>query len=100
MTLAFPPVTLDEARQLDVSLSILSPLKSITADQLEVGMHGLVVSQAGRRGVLLPQVPVEHHWDRVTFLQQVCRKAGLPLDAWEKGATLQVFTAEVFGDEK
>jgi hypothetical protein len=41
---------------------------------------------AGRRGLLLPQVPVEHHWDRTTFLEQTCRKAGLPLDAWQKGA--------------
>jgi uncharacterized protein len=60
----------------------------------------LVVNQAARRGVLLPQVPVEYGWDRVTFLEQTCRKAGLPLDAWQKGARLQVFTAEVFGDRE
>jgi uncharacterized protein len=54
---------------------------------------------AGHRGLLLPQVPVEHHWDRVTFLEQTCRKAGLPLDAWQRGATIEAFTAEVFGDE-
>lgn len=96
----FTPVTLEEARQLEVSLSILSPLKAIKPEEIEIGLHGLVVNQAGRRGVLLPQVPVEHQWDRVTFLEQTCRKAGLPLDAWRKGATLQVFNAEVFGDRR
>jgi AmmeMemoRadiSam system protein A len=94
----FSPVTLEEAPGLEVSLSILSPLKSITPEEIEIGLHGLVVSQGGRRGLLLPQVPVEHQWDRVTFIEQTCRKAGLPLDAWRKGATLEAFSAEVFGD--
>ncbi len=94
----FEPVHPDEAAQLEVSLSILSPLRPIRADELDVGRHGLVVSMAGHRGLLLPQVPVEHHWDRTTFLEQTCRKAGLPLDAWKSGATLEAFTAEVFGD--
>jgi AmmeMemoRadiSam system protein A len=94
----FEPVHADEVPQLEVSLSILSPLRPIRADQLEVGQHGLIVSMSGHRGLLLPQVPMEHHWDRITFLQQTCRKAGLPLDAWRSGATLEAFTAEVFGD--
>jgi AmmeMemoRadiSam system protein A len=94
----FSPVTLAEAPGLAVSLSILSPLKGITAEEVEIGRHGLVVTQGGRRGLLLPQVPVEHQWDRVTFMEQTCRKAGLPADAWRKGATLEAFTAEVFGD--
>ena len=81
-----------------VSLSILSPLRVIAPEEVEIGRHGLVVSQGGRRGLLLPQVPVEHQWDRVTFIEQTCRKAGLPLDAWRLGATLEAFTAEVFGD--
>jgi len=94
----FWPVTREEAPQLEVSLSILSPLTPIKPEEVEVGRHGLVVSHHGRRGLLLPQVPTEHGWDRVTFLEQTCRKAGLPLDAWQKGATLEAFTAEVFGD--
>jgi len=57
-----------------------------------------LIGMAGHRGLLLPQVPVEHHWDRGTFLEQTCRKAGLPLDAWQRGATIEAFTAEVFGD--
>jgi AmmeMemoRadiSam system protein A len=96
----FSPVSLQEAPELDVSLSILSPLRVITPEEVEIGRHGLVVSQGGRRGLLLPQVPVEHQWDRVTFIEQTCRKAGLSLDAWRQGATLQAFTAEVFGDRE
>jgi uncharacterized protein len=94
----FPPVSPQEAPELDVSLSILSPLRVITPEEVEIGRHGLVVSHGGRRGLLLPQVPVEHQWDRATFMEQTCRKAGLPLDAWRQGATLEAFTAEVFGD--
>jgi len=94
----FSPVTVEEAAGVEVSLSILSPLKVISPEELEIGVHGLVVSQGARRGLLLPQVPVEHHWDRTTFIEQTCLKAGLPRDAWQKGATLEAFTAEVFGD--
>jgi AmmeMemoRadiSam system protein A len=94
----FSPVALEEASALEVSLSILSPVKAIKPEEVEIGLHGLVVSHGGRRGLLLPQVPVEHQWDRVTFIEQTCRKAGLPLDAWQKGAKLEAFTAEVFGD--
>jgi AmmeMemoRadiSam system protein A len=94
----FPPVTHEQAPNLQVSLSILSPLQALRAEDVEIGRHGLLISQLGRRGLLLPQVPVEHAWDRVTFLEQTCRKAGLPPDAWRKGATIEGFTAEVFGD--
>jgi AmmeMemoRadiSam system protein A len=95
----FRPVTREEAPHLKTSLSVLSPLRPIEPDEVEVGRHGLVVSLAGHRGLLLPQVPVEHAWDRVTFLEQTCHKAGLPIDAWKMGATLEAFTAEVFGEE-
>ena len=95
----FYPVTREEAGELKIELSILSPPQAIAPDAIEVGRHGLLISMAGYRGLLLPQVPVEHHWDRVEFLQQTCRKAGLPRDAWEKGATIEAFTAEVFGEK-
>jgi len=94
----FWPVTRQELAELQVSLSILSKPKPIFPDQVEIGCHGLVISQAGHRGLLLPQVPVEHNWDRIEFLQQTCRKAGLPLDAWQQGAVIEAFTAEVFAD--
>jgi AmmeMemoRadiSam system protein A len=95
----FRPVTKEEAPRLRVSLSVLSRLSPIPPDAVEVGRHGLVISLGARRGLLLPQVAVEHNWDRETFLEQTCRKAGLPLDAWRKGATIEAFTAEVFGDD-
>ena len=94
----FDPVTLDEASSLQIELSVLSPPRPIVADAVEVGRHGLLISASGLRGLLLPQVAVERGWNRITFLEQTCRKAGLPLDAWQKGATLEAFTAEVFGD--
>jgi AMMECR1 domain-containing protein len=61
---------------------------SWTADQ-----HG------GQRGLLPLQVPTERNWDHITFLEQTCRKAGLPLNAWQKGALIEAFTAEVFGEK-
>ena len=94
----FLPVTRDEVRDLQVSLSILSPLFPIQAAEIERGRHGLVVTSGPRRGLLLPQVPVEHGWTREEFLEQTCRKAGLHPDAWKLGGTLEAFTAEVFGD--
>src|SRR5579864_3065517 len=95
----FRPVTIEEARQLKIELSILSPPLSISPEAVQVGRHGLLVSRAGQRGLLLPQVSTERNWDRITFLQQTCRKAGLPPDAWQKGAVIEAFTAEVFGEK-
>ncbi len=94
----FPPVTPAELSSIDLEISVLTPLAPIRAGEVEVGRHGLMVSHQGRRGLLLPQVPVELGWDRETFLDQTCVKAGLPPDAWRRGATLQAFTAEVFGE--
>jgi AmmeMemoRadiSam system protein A len=94
----FTPITREEAPNLEVSLSILSPLTQIAPEKIEIGRHGLLISKAGRRGLLLPQVPVEHGWDRITFLEQTCRKAGLPSDAWQNGASIEAFTAEIFSD--
>jgi AmmeMemoRadiSam system protein A len=96
----FSPVTHDENPELKVSLSVLSPPQPIQADQVEIGRHGLLISLGLHRGLLLPQVPVEHRWNRIQFLEQTCRKAGLPLNAWQTGARLEAFTAEVFADAK
>ena len=95
----FPPISNDEAPHLEIELSVLSAPQPIRAEDIEVGRHGLLVSQHGRRGLLLPQVAADHNWDRTTFLQQTCRKAHLPPDAWQKGATLEAFTAEIFSDK-
>jgi AmmeMemoRadiSam system protein A len=95
----FYPVTLAEAQALEIELSILSQPQPISAEAIEIGRHGLLISMDAHRGLLLPQVAADHNWDRVTFLEQTCRKAGLPLDAWKNGAKIEAFTAEVFGDD-
>jgi len=94
----FEPVALVEAPDLQVEISVLSLPQPIRSDEIVVGKHGLIVTHGSRRGLLLPQVPIEWEWDRDTFLAQTCLKAGLPPDAWQYGAELQGFTAEVFGE--
>ena len=95
----FEPVTLAELGELRIEISALTPLEPIRPEEVEVGRHGLVIGYRGRRGVLLPQVPVEHGWDRQTFLEHTCGKAGLPEDTWKKqGVELLGFTAAVFGE--
>jgi AmmeMemoRadiSam system protein A len=95
----FPPLEIDEASGIKISISVLSPLAPISPAEIDVGQHGLVISAGGCRGLLLPQVPVEHGWDRNTFLEQTCRKAGLSVNAWHSGAKIEAFTAEVFSDD-
>ena len=94
----FEPVNEEQAPRLKIEISVLSLLRPAAAEQVVIGKHGLVVQQGSRRGLLLPQVPLEWDWDRETFLAQTCLKAGLPSDAWLRGAELHVFTAEVFGE--
>lgn len=93
----FPPVSSLELKDIDIEISVLTPLKKISNPGLiKVGKHGLLISTGERSGLLLPQIPVENHWSRVVFLQQACLKAGLPQDAWKSGADLFVFEAIVF----
>jgi len=93
----FPPVGPAELKDLEVEVSVLTPLKEVANPaQVQVGRHGLVISRGGQRGLLLPQVPVENGWDRETYLREGCLKAGLPPDAWKKGAKMEVFEAIVF----
>jgi AmmeMemoRadiSam system protein A len=94
----FHALTREEAPGLRVEISVLSPDFPIKPEDIEVGRHGLIVSQNNNRGLLLPQVAVEHGWDREMFLAQTCLKAGLAVDAWQHGAHLEAFTAEVFGE--
>lgn len=99
----FPPVTPPELPALALEVSVLGPLEPIdpeAAGAVEVGRHGLVAEQDGRRGLLLPQVATEWGWTREQFLRQTCLKAGLPADAWQHGARIFRFEAEVFGDHR
>jgi AmmeMemoRadiSam system protein A len=94
----FPPVTAEELDSLEIELSILGPIEPVAnLEDIEVGRHGLVVARGFHRGLLLPQVAVEWEWDRKTFVEETCRKAGLPRDAWQAGATVSRFEADVFG---
>jgi AmmeMemoRadiSam system protein A len=94
----FPPLSEEELAHLTVGISILSTLTPVQRfEDIQIGVHGLLITHGGRRGVLLPQVPAERGWDRETFLTNLCYKAGLPGDAWKQGAQLFSFTAEVFG---
>jgi AmmeMemoRadiSam system protein B/AmmeMemoRadiSam system protein A len=93
----FRPVSAAELKDLRIEISVLTPVRPISDPHLvKVGTHGIIVEQGGYRGVLLPQVPVENGWDRETFLDQGCVKAGLPPDAWKRGAKISVFEAIVF----
>jgi AmmeMemoRadiSam system protein A len=92
----FRPVTPDETPLLHIEISVLGTAEEIAPDQIVIGVHGLIITRGWHRGLLLPQVPVTWNWDREQFLEETCLKAGLPIDAWKKGARIEAFTAEVF----
>jgi uncharacterized protein len=97
----FSPVTRDEVPDLSFEISVLGPLEKIDPHDpsaIAIGRHGLVVEQGRHRGLLLPQVATEWEWTREQFLRQTCLKAGLPYDAWQHGAAVFRFEAEVFGE--
>lgn len=91
----FSPVEEDEVEDLSVEISVLTPAVPGKPEDVVVGRHGLIIGDQGRRGLLLPQVATEQGWDRERFLIEVCRKAGLPRDAWRRGARLELFEAVV-----
>jgi len=93
----FPPIKAEELDQLTFKIAVLSPLKRITAEQVDIGKHGLLISHQGRRGVLLPEVPVERGWNREMFLANLCMKASLPTRVLEENPALYAFTAVEFG---
>jgi AmmeMemoRadiSam system protein A len=95
----FPALTPLEWPRVTVEISVLGPLEAV-ADilDIEVGRHGLIAEMGRRSGLLLPQVATEWGWAREEFIAHTCVKAGLPKDAWQNGAKLFRFEAEVFGD--
>jgi AmmeMemoRadiSam system protein A len=94
----FTPVREDELPYLELEISVLTPLRKIEdPEEIQVGLHGILIRRGMWSGLLLPQVATERNWDRWTFLQETCRKAGLPLDAWkDKEINIYVFSADVF----
>ena len=95
----FQPVTLGELPSLTVAVSVLGALAPSAPEGVEVGRHGVLVRHDERSALLLPQVATEQGWDRETLLRQLCRKAGLPPDAWRKPeCQLFVFETETYSE--
>jgi len=96
----FPSLKEKELDSIQIEVSVLSdftPIKSY--EEIEIGKHGLLLEEGGR-GLLLPQVAVEHKMNREEFLSAVCRKAGLYSEYWkERQLNIKVFTAEIFSEE-
>ncbi len=94
----FPPLAPKELKDVVIEISVISPPRRVAAiEEIEVGRHGLLLRCAGTQGLLLPQVAVHNRWDRDTFLDHVCLKAGLPVGAWKlPEAEIYVFEAQVF----
>src|SRR5271166_4980879 len=95
----FSPVRPEEIAEIDIEISVLSPLEEITPEEIEAGKHGLVVSQGSQRGVLLPQVATQFSWTAERFHEETCMKAGFDRAVWKDPETrIQAFTAEVFSE--
>jgi AmmeMemoRadiSam system protein A len=96
----FPPLSRRERGQIEVEISVLSPLRRIdSVQEIQVGVHGVSLRRGFHSGLLLPQVAEEYGWDRETFLTHTCYKAGLPGDCWRSGeAEIEVFSAVVFSE--
>lgn len=96
----FYPLRREELAKVEIEISVMSPIEPVRdVEEIEVGRDGLIITRAGRAGLLLPQVATEYEWDRDTFLSQTCLKAGLPPDSWRSGeCRIERFSAEVFGE--
>ena len=94
----FMPVNERELPDLDIEISVLTPLKKVTdVNEIEVGKHGIYIKKGWNSGLLLPQVATEYGWDRQTFLEHTCNKAGLPSNAWkDKNTEIYIFSADIF----
>jgi len=97
----FPPLSESELDEIEIEISVLSPMRKGSIEEIEVGKHGVYLVKGFRRGVLLPQVPVEYGWDKKTFLEHLCMKAGLDKDCYKDPDTeFYLFTAEVFKESE
>lgn len=97
----FPPLGRAELEDIDLEISVLSPLKPISdIEEIQVGRHGIYIVSPRGRGVLLPQVATEQGWDRDTFLDHTCLKAGLQPGCWrDPDVQILIFSAQVFGEK-
>jgi len=94
----FRPLDKSEWKDIEIEISVLTPMKKIEdVQEIEVGKHGLYIEKGYDSGLLLPQVATECDWDRMTFLEQTCCKAGLPRDSWKRaGVNIYIFSADIF----
>ena len=93
----FPPVMVSEVDSIDIEISILTTPRHIDSpEEIELGVHGIILTKGGRRAVFLPQAPTEYKWDVPTTLTQLSMKAGLGADDWREGAQFEVFEALIF----
>lgn len=94
----FNRVQPSELSDITFEISVLTPIhKLLNINDIVIGRDGLIITRGNSRGLLLPQVATDYGWDRTTFLEQTCRKASLPTDAWkDKNTLIEVFSAEVF----
>ena len=93
-------ITADDEPKVHIEISVLSRHRRVRGiGSIKIGRDGLIVQRGRRRGLLLPQVPVQQKWDLNQYLSGICRKAGLPADAWKDPATrLSRFAAQVFAE--
>jgi uncharacterized protein (TIGR00296 family) len=103
----FQRLSRDELKHVTVEVSVLTEPKLIKVkhsrdilSMIEIGKDGLIIERGACRGLLLPQVPVELHWDQETFLGHLCVKASLSADKWlVHGTKIYKFQADVFAEE-
>lgn len=96
----FPALSPKDLSKCDIEVSVLTPFVPIDPADVVPGKHGLYLAKGPRRGVLLPQVATQYGWTREKLLGEICKKAGLPDDAWkDKDTRLFSFEAEVFSNE-
>lgn len=99
----FSKVRPSELKDIEIEISVLSPLKRVaSADEVQLGEHGVLIRKGFLSGVFLPQVATETGWSKEEFLSNLCaHKAGLPPDAWkDKSTEIYVFNAEVFSENE
>ncbi len=98
----FPALTFEEFKQIDLEISVLTPPELVShVSEIQIGRDGLIIKNGFYEGLLLPQVAVEYNWDRDTFLEQTCRKAGLPSDSWnDKETEIFRFSALIFDESR
>ena len=97
----FSPVRREEFPELRIEISALTPLEPVAGpEEIRVGRDGLLIRKGASSGLLLPQVADREGWDAERFLDETCRKAGLPAGAWREGASVERFGAEVWGEEE